>query len=169
MAVTENDAAGEDAPKSRLSLVIGLVLASVLGAAGFFLAYNGLLPIGGGADDTGTETAGPSAGQDAGPAEVALTFVELPPMVVSLGSPGESRHLRFQAELEVAPAGRQQVVALMPRILDALNGYLRAVPSEEFEAPAALVKLRAQMLRRIQLVVGGGQVRDLLITEFVIN
>lgn len=169
MAVTENDAAGEDAPKSRLSLVLGLVLSSVLGAAGFFLTYNGMLPIGGGAEDGATEAAGPSVGQDAVPEQESLTFVALPPMVVSLGSPGESRHLRFQAELEVAPAGRQQVVSLMPRILDALNGYLRAVPSEEFETPAALVKLRAQMLRRIQLVVGGGMVRDLLITEFVIN
>jgi flagellar FliL protein len=31
------------------------------------------------------------------------------------------------------------------------------------------VRLRGQMLRRVQLVVGDGMVRDLLITEFVLN
>ena len=39
----------------------------------------------------------------------------------------------------------------------------------DIEDPAALARLRAQMLRRIQVVTGEGQVRDLLITEFVLN
>jgi flagellar protein FliL len=57
----------------------------------------------------------------------------------------------------------------MPRIVDVLNGYLRAVEVREFEDPAALVRLRAQMLRRVQIVTGEGRVRDLLVTEFVLN
>jgi flagellar FliL protein len=32
-----------------------------------------------------------------------------------------------------------------------------------------MARLRAQMLRRIQVVTGEGRVRDLLITEFVLN
>ena len=54
-------------------------------------------------------------------------------------------------------------------ILDVLNGYLRAVEMRELEDPSALVRLRAQMLRRVQIVTGEGRVRDLLVTEFVIN
>lgn len=57
----------------------------------------------------------------------------------------------------------------MPRIADVLNTYLRAVEVRDLEAPAATVWLRAQMLRRIQVVAGEGRVRDLLITEFVLN
>jgi flagellar FliL protein len=57
----------------------------------------------------------------------------------------------------------------MPRVLDVLNSYLRAVEVAELEDPAALVTLRAQMLRRIQLVTGPDRVRDVLITEFVLN
>ena len=57
----------------------------------------------------------------------------------------------------------------MPRIVDVMNGYLRALDAAELENPAALVRLRAQMLRRIQIVTGEGRVRDLLITEFVLN
>jgi flagellar FliL protein len=62
-----------------------------------------------------------------------------------------------------------EVAMLKPRILDVLNGYLRAVDPAELEDPAALVRLRAQMLRRIQIVTGEGRVRDLLVTEFVMN
>ncbi|MBC7156526.1 MAG: flagellar basal body protein FliL, partial [Rhodobacteraceae bacterium] len=40
---------------------------------------------------------------------------------------------------------------------------------EELLAPAALVRLRAQMLRRVQVVAGAGRVRDLLVNEFVVN
>jgi flagellar FliL protein len=58
---------------------------------------------------------------------------------------------------------------LMPRILDVLNTYLRAVDVRDLEQPAAIARLRAQMLRRIQVVTGEGRVRDLLITEFILN
>ena len=58
---------------------------------------------------------------------------------------------------------------LLPRILDVLNGYLRAIAVSEIESPAGLVRLRAQLLRRIQIVTGEGRVRDLLVTEFVLN
>lgn len=167
MAVTDDGAPPSADRKSNIPMVLGLVLASVLGAAGFFLAYTGMLPFIGGADRPASEP-GPGAAAEA-PGVPDFAYVTLPPMVVSVGAPGDSRHLRFQAELEVAPSGSSAVTAAMPRLLDALNGYLRAVPYEEFETPSALVKLRAQMLRRMQLVVGDGHVRDLLITEFVIN
>ena len=58
---------------------------------------------------------------------------------------------------------------LAPRILDVLNSYLRAIETASIEDPQAMARLRAQMLRRIQIVTGEGRVRDLLITEFVLN
>mgnify|MGYP003471658695 FL=1 len=58
---------------------------------------------------------------------------------------------------------------MLPRVTDVLNGYLRAVELAELEKPTALVKLRAHLIRRIQLVAGEGRVRDVLVTEFVIN
>jgi len=75
----------------------------------------------------------------------------------------------MSAQLEVGPAFSGEVTHLMPRILDILNGYLRAIEVAELENPAALVRIRAQLLRRIQIVTGEGRVRDLLITEFVLN
>ncbi len=149
--------AGEPQPKrGKLPLLLGGVLALLLGAGGFYATWSGLILSGG-----------------AVPAErtVASTvaFVPLPPVMLTLPQEAGARFLRMTAQLEVERNHAEEVAALTPRLLDVLNGYLRAVDTRDLESPPALVRLRAQMLRRVQLVSGPGRVRDLLITEFVIN
>ena len=89
--------------------------------------------------------------------------------MVSLPPGSSARLLRFTGQLEVAPEHAAEVAAVMPRVVDVLNTFLRAVEPADLEQPSALAPLRAQMLRRIQVVTGEGRVRDLLITEFVLN
>ncbi|MEM0934463.1 MAG: flagellar basal body-associated FliL family protein [Pseudomonadota bacterium] len=166
MAVTEPSGAEDAAsPKgsSKLPIVLGLLLAALLGGGGFFVAYSGLLPFGSPSDEVAEIAPAPTEITE------AVSFVPLEPMVVSLGNAGQGRHLRFRAEVEVVPGREAEVRAVMPRLVDTLNGYLRAVPVAEFETPSALVRLRAQMLRRVQLVTPEGSVRDLLIMEFVLS
>jgi flagellar FliL protein len=98
-----------------------------------------------------------------------VAFVVLEPLVISLPHPTRRQHLRFSAQLEVVPDYQAQVEAIKPRIVDVLNGYLRAVDVADLEDLSALTRLRAQMLRRIQVVTGPEQVRDLLIMEFILN
>ncbi|MBC7477731.1 MAG: flagellar basal body-associated FliL family protein [Pseudorhodobacter sp.] len=98
-----------------------------------------------------------------------IAFVPLEPVTITLGEVAANIHLRFTAQLEVESARKDEVTLLVPRILDVLNGYLRAVEVSELGDPNALVRLRSQMLRRIQIVTGEGRVRDLLVTEFVLN
>ena len=147
--------------KSKLPMIVGVVLALALGGAGFYASFSGM--IFGPSDAHAAEA---EAEVDALP---DIAFVPLEPMVISLGAAAESRHLRFTAQLEVAGANSADVILLQPRILDVLNSYLRAIDVAELENPSALVRLRAQMLRRIQIVTGEGRVRDLLVTEFVLN
>lgn len=141
----------------KLGLLIGLVLALAGGGGGFFAVYSGMIL-------APAETAEHHE-EDAEPLP-PIAFVPIEPLIVSLG-PNAGRSLRFRAELEVDPAHEADVAKLMPRVLDILNGYLRAVEPSELQEPTALIRLRGQMLRRIQLVTGRGTVRDLLITEFV--
>jgi flagellar protein FliL len=154
----------EQAPPSGglKGIVAGLAAALLLGAAGFYAAYSGL--IGGEVTkrDDGQEVKAARSSRD-------ITFVPLDPLVVSLGRGAANQYLRFSAQLEVSADDAKEVELLRPRVLDVLNGYLRAVDSRDIENPAALGRLRAQMLRRVQLVTGKGRVRDLLITEFVLN
>ncbi|WP_116086067.1 flagellar basal body-associated protein FliL [Tropicimonas sp. IMCC34011] len=153
--------ADDEAPKksSKKPVLFGLLLALVLGGGGFFAAYAGLLGSESGSEETPEEAREPIE---------AASFVPIEPLVISIGGAGR-HHLKFAAELEVAPGEEEAVAGLMPRILDVMNTYLRALSLEDFERDGALVNLRAQMLRRVQLVVGEGHVRDLLVTEFVTN
>ncbi len=158
MAVAEETAVEEPEKKrSKLPLILGLVGALVGGGGGFYAVQSGLLLP---AKTAATAQVG---------AMPDVVFVPVEPLVVSLGPEARSRHLRFAAQLEVDRALQSDVATLMPRIVDVLNGYLRAVEVREFEDPGALVRLRAQMLRRVQIVTGEGRVRDLLVTEFVLN
>ncbi|MCB6177932.1 flagellar basal body-associated FliL family protein [Rhodobacter sp. Har01] len=149
--------------KSKKPLLIGLVLALLLGGGGFYATFSGLL-------------FGPAPEADSHAAEDKaadplpdIAFVAVDPVVVTLGADAGSRHLKFTAQLEVAKAYADEVTLLMPRILDVLNSYLRAIEVAEIEDPAAMARLRAQMLRRVQIVTGEGRVRDLLVTEFVLD
>ena len=141
-------------------LLIGLVLALALGGGGFYVTFSGLI-LGGRTAETEEEHGpGPLTG---------IAFVPLDTIVVSLGPDSGSKHLRFTAQLEVADTAAADVATLTPRILDVINSYLRAIDTASIEDPHAMARLRAQMLRRIQIVTGEGRVRDLLITEFVLN
>lgn len=153
-----------DAPRkpSKAPLLIGMLLAGAGAGGGFFAVQSGLLSQEPGAKME-TKEAGPVAPLP------SMSFVALDQIVVSLGPSSSSRHLRFRAELEVADGYRDDVEALKPRIIDVLNSYLRALEPGDIEGVSALIELRAQMLRRVQLVAGQGRVRDLLVMEFVLN
>jgi len=165
----ENDAeGGEGGPtkKSKLPLLLGLVLALVGGGGGFYAVYAGLLL---------APPAEASMAKDKDKDDVAMlplpsvAYVPIKPLVINLGAGSSNRHLKFEAQLEVEPEAEADVRRVLPRVTDVLNGYLRAVRIEELEEPTALIRLRAQMLRRVQIVTGEGRVRDLLIMEFVLN
>jgi flagellar FliL protein len=162
-----SDAAGRK-PRSKGPLV-GLLLGLLLGGASFGAIYAGLFDpvalLGG----HGAAAPFPAGAAGAGHGAESGAFLPLAPITVSL-APGQSaRHLRLTAVIEAAPGALAAVTATGPRIVDVLNGYLRAVDVAELEDPTAMPRLRAQMLRRVQLVGGGAAVRDILITEFVLN
>ena len=175
MATTEQ--VNEDTPKksSKLPMIIGLSLALIGGGGGFFAASSGMLPFGESGGDTASHgTAAdnheaPPADHGAAPQQGDIAFVPIEPLVISLGPGATARHLRFKAQVETPAQYATEVERLMPRIVDVLNSYLRAVKETDIEQPSALVRLRAQMLRRIQIVVGPDRVNDLLIMEFVLS
>lgn len=146
--------------RSKKPLLVGLVLALILGGGGFYATWSGMILAAEGHDDHA---------EGAPTSLTGIAFVPLDTMVVSLGADAGSRHLRFTAQVEVVDTAAADVTLLVPRILDVLNSYLRAIDTASIEDPQAMARLRAQMLRRIQIVTGEGRVRDLLITEFVLN
>ncbi len=161
------DDAEAPARKSRKPLFLGLLLA-VLGGVGAFGATSGVFATG--SDGHSGESSSAAHSGDSATFTTAgnVAFVPLDPIVVSLRGDG-SQILRFTSQLEVQPEEAADITALRPRIADVLNGYLQAVEAAELTSPESLLRLRAHMLRRIDLVVGEGRVSDLLVTEFIIN
>ena len=141
---------------SKSGLLVGLVLAVVGGGAGFFMTSSGLL-------NSSGATASPTI------TEHGFEFVPIDPITVPIGRPSEQRFLRFRAELEVQKGHATSVQAMMPRVVDVLNTYLRSITMADLEDPASMLTLRGQMRRRVDLVVGGDKVNDLLVMEFVVN
>lgn len=167
------EAASESDPPAKsgkLPLLLGLGLA-LAGAGGGYAAVSlGFLPLAGSeatAEHGKPERPGITGAEPAALPDIA--FVPLDTILITFGGPSTVSHLRFRAELEVAAAYAGEVESILPRVVDVLNSYLRALEVAELANPAALARLRAQMLRRIQIVAGAGRVRDLLIMDFVLN
>ena len=158
----------DEGPKGRAKgLLLVILLALVAGGGGFAAVWLGAL---GGL--LGSPDASPIAPAD--PARATFTgadvaFQPLDPIAVSVGSGGQGRQLRMGLVLEVTPAGAGQVAQLMPRLQDAILGYLRAVEPATLAEPTALLILRAQMLRRARMILGEDAVTNLLVTDFVLN
>jgi len=164
--MAEPEETGEETPKkkSKMPMILGLVLALAGGGGGFYAVSAGLI-LGGDSHVAEDTTAAPEMITDM----PDVAFVPVEPLVISLGEGGSNRHLRFRAQLEVGSAHQHEIERLLPRVVDVLNNYLRALDPKDLEDRSILVRLRAQMLRRIQIVTGGGRVNDLLIMEFVLN
>lgn len=166
--MTDTTAENGDLPKKsgKAGLVTGLLLALAGAAGGYFLVTSGMVPLGlaiGRADAD-------SGGSHPLPAALpAVAFVDLTPIIVDVRAAGDMGHLRFHAQLEVVEEHAAEVEKMRPRIMDVLNGYLRAIEVSDLKDPLALTRLRGHLLRRIEIVVGEGRVRDVLITEFVLN
>lgn len=161
MADTTADAEAEPAKGSKLPMLIGLVMLLVGGGGGFYATWSGMI--------LGNESTQATPEKEAYDASPAVAYVEVDPLVISLRAPSQSRHLRFRTSLEVPKGAEDDVKLLLPRVMDVLNSYLRAIDPGDLEDTAALTRLRAQMLRRVQVVVGAENVNDLLIMEFVLN
>lgn len=174
-AATDAEIGAEPKKKGLLiPIVIGVVLAALGGGGAFWATTAGpLKSLFGGADAESAEgSEGEKAGGHlgAGPAPLGpVAFLPLEVLAIPLGVEGQGRTLIFEGQLELDPQYLADVTLLKPRVLDVLNSYLRVVEVAELGDPAALLRLRGQMLRRVQVVTGEGRVRDLLITQFVVN
>ncbi|MCR9127391.1 MAG: flagellar basal body-associated FliL family protein [Rhodobacteraceae bacterium] len=147
--------------RSKLPLLLGIFLAMLGGGAGYFSVSSGIVRLGESPSET-AETATPGAAPE-------VEYVPIDPMIISLNDNGSILHLRFSAQIEVDARYKADVTRLMPRIVDVLNTYMRALDLDDLRDAQALTRLRVQMLRRIQVVVGEGRIGDLLIMEFVLS
>lgn len=158
--ITQNtDGLADPGPgkRRRLPLLTGVVGAVLLGSGSFYAVYSGLVLSG------QPERGAPAA------IDMDFGYIPLENIMISLPPGTGAQLLRFSGQIEVAASSHADMARMHPRFLDLVNTYLRAVEPQGLSEPAALIRLRAQILRRLQIIAGDGHIRDFLITEFVLN
>ncbi|TQM93595.1 flagellar basal body-associated FliL family protein [Roseinatronobacter monicus] len=153
------DAPDAPGPKKgrMLPLLLGLVGAALLGGGAFYAVYSGLVL-----------SPNPKV-QRAEYSPQDFDFVPIEVITISLPPQSGARFLRFAGQIEVAETSHSDMMRMQPRFIDLINTYLHAVDIDDLRQPAALIRLRAQVLRRLQMIAGEGHIRDFLITEFILD
>ncbi|MGJ8603422.1 MAG: flagellar basal body-associated FliL family protein [Marivita sp.] len=163
---TGNETGNAPVKLSKSALILSVVLCLAGAGLGYFGVSSGMFPLGGTKnihEKQASETTGVSEGR------ADVVFVEIPTLIVTLPPGAKNDHLRFTGQIEVPRQHQSDVEHLLPRIQDAMNGYLRALTAEDIEGPGALFKIRLHLFRRVVMIVGLGKANSLLVTEFILN
>jgi flagellar FliL protein len=169
--------AGEEGKKgNKKKLIILLLLLLLLGGGGAGAA----LFLGGGdkpAEGAHGEAAEGEAhgtdehGEPFDPAAANVIFVDLDEQLVNLSSSGRrSSFLKLNLSVEVATEpDAQRIKALMPKINDSFQLYLRNLRTEDLEGSAGLARMREELLKRLNAVAAPVEVKDILFKKMLVE
>ena len=151
--------------KKKLLLFVALALFLVVGgaAAAYFTGLlEPLIAMLGGADETAAE-------ETTGPVEVV--FFDLPEILVNLNTGGrKSTFLKIRVSLELENAEDvARIEAVMPRIIDNFQVYLRELRVEDLKGSAGMYRLREELLTRVTLAAAPSKVSDVLFKEMLVQ
>jgi flagellar FliL protein len=98
-------------------------------------------------------------------------FMDLPDIVANLNAgPRRTSFVKLRVKLELAKPGDQAAVqAVMPRVLDLFQGYLREMRPEELRGSGGTYRLREELLARTNLATAPARVVAVLFTEMLIQ
>jgi flagellar FliL protein len=162
----EEAAAPPSGGKKKLLIIIIVVILLVLGGlAGAY--FTGLLDpvikmITGG-ENHQTETVEGETGPS--------VFYELPSLTVNLNTAGrKARFIKIQVSLELElEEDKPKVEAVIARVMDNFNVYLRELRIEDLDGSAGMYRLREELLARIRAAVAPVRVRDILFKEMLVQ
>ncbi|TFW12566.1 flagellar basal body protein FliL [Brevundimonas intermedia] len=114
--------------------------------------------------------ADPSLGVIA-PGPDGVTFYTLPDMVMNIQSPdGRPTFLKLKLTLEMQDAEvATHLQEEMPRLQDMFTGFVRELRPEDLSGSAGTYQLRAEILRRVNLIAAPGKVDAVLIEEMLVQ
>lgn len=163
--VPAEGAEGEPQPKklSGKKLVLFIILPALLGVGGIGGAGWFFFLRGGHADEHHAEAPPPPA--------PAAVFMNLPEMIVNLDSGGRrANFLKINIALEVANATDvPRIEAVMPRIVDHFQVYLRALRVEDLRGSAGMFRLREELLARVNTAAQPARINDVLFREMLVQ
>ena len=97
------------------------------------------------------------------------TYVEVQEILITIGSAPATRYLKMNLAIATNKSGSSKVKSAEPVLVDAFINYLRSVELSDFEDPAFYSRMREQLSRRAELVLGSDVSGGVLITEFLLR
>ncbi|MCC6598359.1 MAG: flagellar basal body-associated FliL family protein [Alphaproteobacteria bacterium] len=179
---------GEAKGKSKKKLILFIAApVLLLAVAGAGLYFTGML---GGGDKAAEE--GGEHGEDSGDGHGAKAekaddghgggggghgeaksgnFIEIPPMIVNLNTDDDTpRYLRLTVQLELEKSSdRAAVEAIIPRVIDQFQSYLRELRVKDLRGSAGIYRLQMEMLWRVNQAAAPVKVKDVLLQEILIQ
>ena len=100
-------------------------------------------------------------------ADKGAATIDLPELIVNLRADTPSRFLKIGLTLAVAPADRAKVEQAMPYLNNALQDFLRNLDQHDLQGSAGLFRLRTELRRRFNLILGQDAVADVLLRSLL--
>ncbi len=160
------EGASPDAPKKRFGrkflLIAGggaaLLVLLGLGAGAYFFFFAG-------------KTEKPQTAQTIPLVPPQVAFYDVPDMVVNIQTPdGSPAYLKLGVALELeSPEEKAGLQVLMPRVIDQFQAYLRELRVDDLRGSAGVLRLKEELLRRINVAIEPYRVRDVLLKEMIIQ
>jgi flagellar FliL protein len=102
-------------------------------------------------------------------AKADLAYVQMQEILITVGSAPATRYLKMNVSVITENGNAEAVKAAEPVLIDAFNTYLRSLEMKDFEDPGFYPRMREQLARRSELVLGSGVSDGVLITEFLLR
>ncbi len=98
-------------------------------------------------------------------------FLDLDGILVDLNTGERNRtYLKIQVSLEVAdPSEMKSINAMMPRIIDSFQVYLRELRIEDLKGSAGMYRLKEELLLRVNAAIAPMKVDDVLFKEMLVQ
>jgi len=139
-----------------------LVLVLALGGGAYFFLFSG-----------SKDDAKKVAKNNAPPPIVApqVAFYNMPDMVVNIQSAdGNPAYLKLSVALELTGADEKAgIQPLMPRVVDQFQSYLRELRVDDLKGSAGVLRLKEELLRRINVATAPFAVKDVLLKEMIVQ
>ena len=99
------------------------------------------------------------------------SFFNVPDIIVNIQTPdGTPAYLKLSVALEVDQADAQALIEpVLPRVIDQFQTYLRELRVEDIRGSAGVMRLKEELLRRVNFALAPLPVRDVLLKEMIVQ
>lgn len=150
----------------KMLVIAAAALLVVLGGGGagawFFLFSSG---------DAAAQEKAANADQQKPIVPPTIAFYDMPDMVVNIQSPdGSPAYLKLSVSLELKNAQEEAgLKVVMPRIVDQFQSYLRELRIDDLRGSESVMRLKEELLRRINVAAKPYSVHDVLLKEMIVQ